>query len=275
MIFPTIAFLVAQQASGLVPPAAPAPDKTVLTVNGQAITAKQMEPFLWDWFSVRTGKALGLLVAVEQEAAKHKVTISEKEVDDAVQVDLKQLLTKAPPGQDSLKWLRDQGESLSTIQFTERLKLLITKLAALDFKTEDYVKVSTIVVRPKDETTTAVTAAGAAADAAMAALQHGDPWDAVVLKSTTDQRAAANHGELGWRPISEFPSEIKKDLTTIKLNGYTKPVQTPNGFQIFRVEARGKDAAPQEITELKERYLPQLSQNVLKQIQSTAKIETP
>jgi parvulin-like peptidyl-prolyl isomerase len=255
-------------------PAPPSGDKPVITVNGHAILARDVAPYLWDWKASEVGQQLIVKELVEQEAAKRSVKITDAEINERVQQATAQLAARMPKGMNLEDFLKQQGYPGSLIVLQCRVGMLLEKLTQLDFKLDDYVMVSTIIIQPKDQTTTSLSTALKAANDASTALQKGDNWDKVVLQYASDQRAASNHGELGWRPVSEFPPEISKDIRTIKDNGYTQPVQTANGFQIFRVERHGAEATAGEMTELKGRYQTLLERSLLERLRKEAKITT-
>lgn len=275
MTLALISFLVAaRQTPVIVVPPPPAPNQTVETVNGQAITSKELEPFLWDWYGSQVEQVIATLTVIDQAASQHKVAVTEKEIEDDAQKTYKQTMMRAPSGQDPNKWMKDHGAPISAFRYRARMELLLEKLAMLDFKPELYVKVSRLVIQPKDETTAGVKAAATAADEAEVALQKGEPWASVVARNSTNPQTAANHGELGWLPIAAFPQEVQQQFATMKLNTYTKPVSLQGAWQIFLLEVRGKDASPQEIAELKQTNLHQLVQDELSKLQKAAKIET-
>src|SRR5579872_5532818 len=224
--------LLAAQAPALTAPAPPSADKAVITVNGHPILAKDVAAYLWDWSAPQVGQALITRELVEQEATKRSVKATDAEVSARVQDFYRQMATRLPKGTDITDYLRKQGAPSSRVALELRVQVLLEKLTQQDFKLDDYVRVATVLIRPKDQTSTSLSAALKAANDAYAGLKKGDDWEKIVTQYTTEQRAAANHGELGWLSINEFPKEIAGDIATLKLNGYTQPVQTGNGIQI-------------------------------------------
>ena len=216
---------------------------------------------------------LASLAIVEQAAAQRGITVSDAELHTRMTTELQQIQPRVPKGQDLLKFLRDHAVPPSRIAISIRTQMLLEKLADIDFKPDKYVRVASLIIRQKDETTAALSAALASANAAYAALNKGDAWDGVIQKYSTMENAAANHGERGWVAVSDMPKEIQNSALTVKLNGYLPPTQDQNGIEIFRVEARGKDATPAELVELKSRYLPAIGQAIMQQLQKNAKIE--
>jgi parvulin-like peptidyl-prolyl isomerase len=86
-------------------------------------------------------------------------------------------------------------------------------------------------------------------------------------------RVQDNKGELGWCPLDILPELARAEVKTVKLMRFTHPVQTPSGFQIFRVEGRGNEAQADALEDLRNRFVQSTLPNLFKKLQSDAKIE--
>ncbi|MFN8220544.1 MAG: peptidylprolyl isomerase [Fimbriimonadales bacterium] len=130
-----------------------------------------------------------------------------------------------------------------------------------------------MIVRPKNEQTVALAEAIKRADDLYARLQKGESWDKVLQDTTNEPETLKSAGLLGWRQISAFPEVVRTEMTGLGVGKVTKPAQTVNGFQIFRIEAFGKDAKPEEMESVKDLYLSQARPEVFNKLRSAAKIE--
>jgi foldase protein PrsA len=253
---------------------APTADKVVAKVNGVEIKASDVEDLLWQWRGQEATNDLINYLLIKQEAQKRGVTVTEKEVEDAIDVQLSQLASQLNPGQTPEQFLEQQGvKSRSRLFLRIRTELLLNKMAVADLKQEQYVKVSTIVVRPEAQDTKAIAAAAKKADDLYSKLQKGGTWESALNATTQDPQVQSTKGLLGWRALDAFPEPARTELGKFKIGQFTKPVQTANGFQIFRVDGRGVDAKGKELDELKAVYTQVGRQQILTKLRSEAKIE--
>jgi hypothetical protein len=255
-------------------PALPPPTKVVISVNGHTITAKELEGYLWDWNASQVGQALITLELIRQEAAKTGVVVSESEVKDKVDLEAQMIAARGPKGIPVDEALRKVGVPRSRIELGIRAQLLMEGIAGKSFKGVDFDRVATIIVRPKTQSSDDMKTAVSNADAAYAALQKGDDWGKVLTEYATDSQVVKNQGELGWVKIDQFPDPAKAELATLKSGGFTKPVITPNGIQIFKLETRGKDGTAAEMSSLKSQYLSSAERDIVARLQKNAKITT-
>jgi foldase protein PrsA len=255
------------------PPAPPAPDKVIATVNGQKIYAREVAGYIWEWNMGPTLESFTTLAILQQEADRRKVVVSDSEVTARAQSQLAEYQARLPKGQDMMAALKQRGITMSRLVVFCRTQLLLEKIASLDFKPENYVRVASIIVGQKDETTAALSVALASANAAYDALKKGDPWVTVIQKYSTQEQFAAGGGERGWILIADLPKEIQAEAATAKVNGYLPPAKDQHGVEVFRVEGHGQTATPGEMTTLKSRYLGEIERAMITQLQKNAKIE--
>jgi parvulin-like peptidyl-prolyl isomerase len=245
----------------------------VATVNGQPIHASDVESLLWQW---RGGEATQELISsmlVSQDAKKLGVTVTDAEVQSALKDQLEAMQKSVPTGSTLDEVLQQDGFTPSRLYVRKRAELLVDKILAKGFKANDFVKVSTMIFRPKDEGAASVADAIDRAQKAYQRLQRGDQWAVVLADTTTNPDMIKAHGLLGWRQISAFPGLTQDELKALHDGQVTKPVQTANGMQIFRLEARGASASATELSELKAVYTQGARADYVKRVRASAKID--
>jgi len=252
---------------------APKPADVVAKVDGVEIKASDVEDMLWQW---RGHEALADLISyqvIKNAAAKEQVNVTEAEVQKALDDQLAQLTPEARQGKSLEQYLMEQGFTVSRLWIRIKTELLLNKIAAKDFKPAEYVKVSTIVVRPESTSTKALTDAAKKADLFYDMLSKGDGWDKVLNMSTVDPRTLESKGLVGWRRIDAFPKLVQDEFKTLKTGGLTKPTQTSNGFQIFKVDLFGKVAKGKELTDAESIHINSNKNAVANKIRAASKIE--
>lgn len=274
VILPALLFAAWQSA---VParylPARPAADAVIAKVNGVPIKASDVEPLVWDWLSNEVVEELTNYHIVRLEAERLGVTVTPAELETETEKALRQLQDSLPQGTSLRSALESQGSAPSRVYVRVRTKLLLDRIVLKSFDSAGFVKISTMIVRPKNEQTVALAEAIKRADDLYARLQKGESWDKVLQDTTNEPETLKSAGLLGWRQISAFPEVVRTEMTGLGVGKVTKPAQTVNGFQIFRIEAFGKDAKPEEMESVKDLYLSQARPEVFNKLRSAAKIE--
>lgn len=258
---------------GTTPPAKPASDAVIATVDGAAITAAEIEPYLWAWKAREVARELADHRMIAAEAQRKGIAVTDAEVKAKIDEQLAQVKSSLPEGQTLEQFLQSRGADMSRIALAARSAILVDRLAEKEFKPEGYMKVSTLVFRTTGDTTDALSKAIKSADGAYASLQAGKPWDTVLRTYEKDPRILSNGGLVGWKSVDAFPESVRAQLATLKPMGFTKPTQTQNGIQIFRLNARGGAASPTDLAELKSQYVQGARQTIVPKLRQTAKIE--
>lgn len=251
---------------------APAAGKTVATVNGEAIKASDVESFLWDWRGYEALQDVVSFKVIEQAAKKASVQVSVAEVDAAMERQLAQMAKNVPAGKTLDETLLEQGYPKSRIYLRIRSELLLDKIVLKELRVAEFVKVSTMIFRASSEQTKDLAEAIKKADAASVELQKGTPWEKVLAESEKDPRTLKSAGMLGWKKLAAFPASVARELLAIKPGQYTQPAQTPNGIQIFRLEATGIKPSPADLEEMRSAFLSANGPAVLAKIRQEAKI---
>lgn len=252
---------------------APKPNQVVAKVDGVEIKASDVTDLLWQWRSQEAVADLVSYQVIKNAAAKEQVSVTEAEVQKSVDEQMAQFTPEVLQGKPLDQYLQEQGFTLSRMWLRIKTELLLNKIALKNFKPVEYIKVSTIVVRAASTSTAALTDAAKKADAYYEMLVKGEPWDKVLNYSTTDQRTLDSKGVVGWRLISAFPQIVQDEMKTLKAGSYTKPVQTNNGFQIFRIDALGKDAKGPDLAEAETIHISSNKNAIATKIRAAAKIE--
>ncbi len=253
----------------LTPPPKPAGDTVLAIVDGAPITAAEAEPYLWAWKARDTLNDLVVLKIVDAEAARKNLTVSDAEVRARMDQQLAAIKTQLQPGQTVESAVAAQPGGMSRLALSVHIFVLLNKIADSEFQPTQFVKVAAISFPTGAGTTDALSKAIKGADAAYAKLLAGRPWDDVAKANA----AVAQSGVMGWRAVEIFPENVRAGLAATKPMGYTKPTQVGNGIQIFRLLARGQDAPPTEIAELKGQYTNSALPNILKRLRDKAKVE--
>lgn len=250
------------------PPAA----KVLARVDGVEIKAADVEPFLWDW---RGDEALMDLISYQMakaEAAAKGVKVNEADVEAEVDRQIEAVRSSLQPGQTAEQSLRDEGFPRSRLYLRVASQLFIDGIVLRQFDPKEYVNVSTLVVKPTDEQASSLAAALKKAEDAYGRLQGGEPWE-TVLASLVDPAGRPSGGPVGWRPLTAFPDTVRDELKFLPAGKVTKPAQTSNGIQIFRMDTHGEDAQGVELAQLKATYLTGARQAYAKQLRDRVKIE--
>ncbi len=246
--------------------------KVMATVDGVSITAGEVEGFLWDW---RANDVVTDLISHQQilaYAKKHNVSVTEADVQKSFDVELAKIRKSMPPDQDPDTAMRNAGVTKSRLYLLVRRNLLLDKLVAQDFKQENFVSVSTLIVKPRTDSATDVAEAIRKAGVAYDRAKKGDKWADIVNSATDDPNLQRNGGLLGWRQLSAFPVTVQQEIVTLKMNEVTKPVQTSFGIQMFLVQGLGKDLTGQALADLKKQYSDASKSLLLQQIRTSSKV---
>ncbi len=272
------ALLLAAQHSGVDVPSTyltpkPKPDTVIVKVNGKPITAAQLEPLLYDWNLRQTAQEYAAYEVLRLEAAKEGIKISEAEVNAAFKSKIEQAKKALKPGQTLQQLMAEQSFTNSKLYLSVKADILLDKMADQGFTASNYVKVSTIEFRPDNDQTTALADAIKKADDAYAKLQKGEKWLAVLQTATTQPEVLKNEGLIGWKTLSVFPASVQTQFASMAPGGVSKPAQTPNGIQIFRLEQTGKMAKGTELEDLKKLYHTSSRNKLLARLRQEMKIE--
>ena len=276
-LFTIVVLLFQTDQSGIaaIPPALmtnrPPLTNSVAKVNGIEIKADEVDRLTWEWRHREVEQDLIDFLVVKTAAKKAGIAVSPEEVDAEIQAYLKRY--QAPPGKTAEQALEAQGVPRSRLFLKIRSQLLLRKLQLAEFHPEEFVKVSTAIYGAENERPEILAQDMKRAQTAYEQLSKGTPWQTVLASSTNRPEVLSSGGLIGWRPKKAFPDAVRIQFDAAKPGTYTKPAQTQNGIQIFRVEQLGSAAKPSDIEELKGAYLTSSRTEFIKRLTATAKIE--
>jgi len=251
----------------------PPVNQVLARVNGFEIKSSDVEALLWEW---RKNDVLNDIISyqlVRGEADKNQIKATDDEVNTEMLKLMEGIKSQLPKGQTMEQAMEQEGTAPSRLFLRVKTEILLRKIILRAFDAKDYVKVSTIVVKPAGTSADDLKVALEKADKAYNRLVAGNKWEDVLMDSTDDARARASLGLVGWRPVALFPDSVRLDIGKLKKNGYTKPAPTVNGIQIFRLDALGKEATAVEMVELQESYVGGQRAGVMSKLRADAKIE--
>lgn len=243
------------------------------TVNGLEIKVSDIDALLWDW---RKDDVLDDLIAyrlVKGEATRIGVKVTDEEVKTEVNELFKAISAGLEAGQDMSQAMATQGTTLSRIHMRVTTEILIRKVILAAFKQENFTEISTITIKPNSDSAADLKYAIEMSDGVYQRLQRGENWDAVLLSVTQDQNAVKSRGKIGWRLTSALPDAVKKEISNLKVGQFTKPAQTVNGLQVFRIDAIGKDAKDEQLKAFKDWYVNGMRLQTVDRLRKSAKIE--
>ena len=267
------ALLAFGMPQGTAPPPRPAADAVVATVDGAPILASDVEPYLWDWKSREVISEIASHRMIAAEAARKNITATDAEVKAKIDQQLASIRAQLQEGQTTDSFVKEKMGGMSRLGLIVRTSILVEKLAATELEPGKYVKVASIIFRTNGDTTDDLSRAIKKADAAYASLKGGTPWADVLRIYEKNPQTVANGGLVGWKAYDVFPESVRAQLTAIRPMGYTKPTQTQYGIQIFRLIARGDEASPAELTDLRAQYVLGSRQSVVERLRAKSKIE--
>lgn len=253
--------------------AKPKPDAVLAKVGGVPIRAQDLEPYLWDWRAYEAIQDVLTFQMIATEAKRLKIVADPVAVERELNRQLEAAKTRLQPGQTVTQSLLEQGFPKSRLWLRIQTEQLLDKLVLQSFAPKNYVKVSTIIVRVRTGLTTDLADAIRRAEDAHTALKNGEPWGDVLSRYTDDPSTLQNQGLLGWRELSAFPAVVQQEMGLLHPGGITRPAQTSNGIQIFRVEAFGKTAEGAQLQELKEAFKNGSRQKYLDDLRKRIKTE--
>jgi peptidyl-prolyl cis-trans isomerase SurA len=83
---------------------------------------------------------------------------------------------------------------------------------------------------------------------------NGEDFGQLALANSQAQ-TALERGKIGWRKGTELPTFMADVVTTMKPGEVSKPIRTPSGFHIIRLDDRKSDDAPVLVNQLHARHI--------------------
>src|SRR3954451_13743704 len=202
-----------------------------------------------------------------QEAAKRKITATDKEVQTTFQQQKKQSFPKEA---DYQKFLQTSGQSESDLLYRVKLSVLTNKLqqsivkdkgTVTDQQIQDYYdKNKQRFAQPETRDLEVVLATKKAkADAALKAVKSGTKWATVAKKYSSDDASKSQGGKLPGVTKGQQEKSFDAAIFNAKKGVITGPVKTQFGYYVFRVT---------KITPAKQQSLEQVKTTIKNLLQS-------
>jgi foldase protein PrsA len=202
-----------------------------------------------------------------QEAAKRKITATDKEVQTTFQQQKKQSFPKEA---DYQKFLQTSGQSETDLLYRVKLSVLTNKLqqsivknkaTVTDKEISDYYnKNKQRFAQPETRDLEVVLAAKKAkADAALKAVKSGQKWATVAKKYSSDDASKSQGGKLPGVTKGQQEKSFDAAIFSAKKGVITGPVKTQFGYYVFRVT---------KITPAKQQSLDQVKTTIKNLLQS-------
>jgi foldase protein PrsA len=254
-------------------PKAPTAETVLAKVNGVPIKAKDIEDLLWDVHAEEILNEISYYQVAKAEADRMGLVVTNQEIEQGVQREIDQMKANLPPNQTIEGAMAQAGQTKGRLYLAVKTSLYLTKIAFQDFEPKAFVRVSTIVVRPRSVAAADITATIAVVQKAYDRLKSGEPWEKLVDELVVDANGKQARGLLGWRQLAAFPQAVQDEMVTLKKGGITKPVQTDNGIQIFRIEAKGDGASKEELEQMRTELSEVLRMQAVQKLRKNLKIE--
>lgn len=271
----TLVFLQQAVQASLLPPSItiqpPTPDRPIAMVNGKPILANDILPFLWEWRGQEVlQEFISYQIALE-EATKEGVSVADSDVQSRLDSLITETRKQMPPGKTLEQLMAEEGSSPSRLFLRLKTEMLLDKVVLKKFVPSEYYRVSTIIIRTPSQDGAALKESIRKAELAYTeATSRG--WKSAV-KAYGDDEAVKSDGLLGWRHQGAFPESVRAQLKDLKVGGVSRPAQTSNGIQIFRLEDRGDSAPTSQLKELEATYTRSARAQLVRRLRSETKVE--
>ena len=102
-------------------------------------------------------------------------------------------------------------------------------------KDRQYLLSDILLALPEEPSANELHQAKQTADAILAQLKNGTPFQQIAL-SKSEGQAALSGGDLGWRRMEEIPSAFASKVLNLKQGEIAGPIRTSNGLHIIKLE---------------------------------------
>jgi foldase protein PrsA len=230
-------------------------DDAIATVDGEPIDRQSFDH--WMQVAARTSRradadeglrnqVVGLLINsrwLEGEADERGISVSDAEIDAALERQQKQSLPKAG---EYAKFLKTSGQTEQDIRMRIRIDLLQNKIRAqvtegMDRVTDKQVahyyatNKSRFGLSERRDLLVVLTKTKAEAERARTALAAGRPWSSVVKQHSIDGASRSQDGKLLDVSEGELEKAFGAAIFKARKGALTGPVRTPFGYYVFEV----------------------------------------
>jgi peptidyl-prolyl cis-trans isomerase SurA len=247
-------------------------DRIIAVVNNDAITLGELQESIFSYRAENGGQRTGpsdddlrkefLNRLIEnrlqlQEADREKVVVEEIELNEEFLERIKRYGAKTE--EEFEKLVRGQGVTVDSIKKRLRdglkvqklvrrkvtLRVSVTEAEISRYLQENRAKLETglsyharhILITPEGESDSAWESARIKAEMLRTQLEDGADFVELAKQHSRDA-TAKDGGDLGTLKRGELAPEIESELLTLREGQISKPVRSPLGFHVFRLESK-------------------------------------
>lgn len=111
-----------------------------------------------------------------------------------------------------------------------------------------------LVALPEAPSPAQIAATRTKADGIWQQLKEGADFGQMAIRHSADSRALEG-GDMGWMEASELPTILEETVLTLSEGDTAKPVQSPLGFHIVRLNAKEKSSNTQVPAEVEQQAM--------------------
>ncbi len=254
-----------------------APDKAVAKVNGEAITAREVTTFLWDWRAADVVNTLMIFKLIDQEANRQKIRVTRADVLAKMDETLADLKPLVPAGRTLEQELLARNTAWTRLYIQIRATIQLDRIIEQSLKRDDLVSTAQIIIRvpgnTPEEQEKNKAATLEAAQKVVEEIRGGLSWDEAVEKYSEDPFTKGKGGDLGWRWKEELDPKFAEAVLGKNVGAVTDPIETPSGYQIVRLVKTGQQATPEEYKTAVDRITEMKRGMIVRELQDKAKME--
>ncbi|WNS79959.1 peptidylprolyl isomerase [Domibacillus sp. DTU_2020_1001157_1_SI_ALB_TIR_016] len=256
------AIIAAIAAAGFFFATAGSSAETIAEVGGTKITKDDLYDSLVKMYGADAAESLIADKIVEKEAAKEKVQVTDKEIQEELDATI-----ESYGGEEAYKSaLESSGMTEADMKeeikvYLETVKLLEPRIEITDEEIETYFNENkdTFATSEQVEASHILVDDEATAKEVAAKLADGEDFAALAKEYSTDTTSAENGGELGYFGTGEMTEEFEKAAFAMEIGEISEPVKTDYGYHIIKVTGK-KEAKAANLEDSKEEIKETLKQ---------------
>ncbi|MCM3787815.1 peptidylprolyl isomerase [Domibacillus indicus] len=256
------AIIAAIAAAGFFFATAGSSAETIAEVGGTKITKDDLYDSLVKMYGADAAESLIADKIVEKEAAKEKVQVTDKEIQEELDATI-----ESYGGEEAYKSaLESSGMTEADMKeeikvYLETVKLLEPRIEITDEEIETYFNENkdTFATSEQVEASHILVDDEATAKEVAAKLADGEDFAALAKEYSTDTTSAENGGELGYFGTGEMTGEFEKAAFAMEIGEISEPVKTDYGYHIIKVTGK-KEAKAANLEDSKEEIKETLKQ---------------
>ena len=244
-------------------------DYIVATVDKEVITSSELKeklaPVIEHYQKIYSGEELDnqlkkakediLNQAIEEKillinAENSKIEVTDEEIEKNIEESKKKFSTP----EEFYTELKKEGITLADLKERTKSRIKISKFVKLNilrdikiteeeitssykenkdsFLVPTQVKISQILIKASEN-----NEAEKKTEEIFKKLESGEDFSALA-KSYSEGPNASEGGDLGFVYIEQLQPQVKEALTELEVGQYTKPIRTPAGYQIIKLESK-------------------------------------